>query len=81
MKLQSILFLPLLTFAGQYSGVVTNLSGGGIAGVLISSNGFTATSDAQGNWSLGGVNGIASKLKTTVPVSRNLVMENGHIGL
>lgn len=81
MKLTLLLCIPALATAGNYSGTITDLAGAALAGVTISSTGFTTTTDAQGHWALGSATGISAQAGLTHSVSRHLVMENGHIGL
>jgi uncharacterized protein (TIGR02145 family) len=81
MKLALLLCIPALSIAGNYSGTVTDLASTGLAGVTISSTGFTTTTDAQGHWALGSTTGISAQAGQTHSVTPHLVTENGHIGL
>jgi uncharacterized protein (TIGR02145 family) len=81
MKFATMLCLPALVFAGNYSGSITDLTGTGLAGVTVSSHGLTAITDPQGNWALGNTTGISAQAGLTNSVSRHLIAEHGHLGL
>ncbi len=76
-----LLLLSTALFAGSYSGTVTDLTGAGLAGVTISSTGFSAVSDAQGRWALGAGIGVIPKVAKPIPVIQNMVIENGRLRL